>query len=135
MALLALNDQNSIGVKAVDDEHSALMGLLNDLHAAVMKGQAQSLTFPLLCKLTDATRAHFTSEEAMMADSSYPGMVLHVLKHQYLMEQVEALIARCNRGGFNLDDHALNFLRDWLITHIQKEDLIFGQWLNEHGKH
>ena len=38
---------------------------MNDLHAAMMKGQAQSLTGPLLQKLVDYTRTHFEDEEAM----------------------------------------------------------------------
>jgi hemerythrin-like metal-binding protein len=134
MALLALNDQNSIGVKAVDDEHSALIELLNSLHAAVMKGQELSHTIPLLCELADATRTHFAWEEKIMAAAGYPGQALHRLKHKYLLEQVEALVARCGRGGFVLNEYPLNFLRDWLNTHIQNEDHNFGLWLNEHGK-
>jgi hemerythrin len=29
----------------------------------------------------------------------------------------------------------LNFLRDWLTTHILKVDHEYGPWLNEHGVH
>ncbi|MGA3136809.1 MAG: hypothetical protein ABSC88_12520 [Terracidiphilus sp.] len=41
---------------------------------------------------------------------------------------------RFNRGGFTLNDHSLHFLSDWLTTLLQKEDLLFGLLLNEHGK-
>ena len=31
----------------------------------------------------------------------------------------------------NLD--LMNFLRNWLVNHIQKVDREYGPWLNEHG--
>ena len=47
MALLTWDGKYSVGVKPMDSQHTVLFGLLNDLHAAMMKGQAQSLT--VLC--------------------------------------------------------------------------------------
>jgi hypothetical protein len=41
---------------------------------------------------------------------------------------------RFDRGGFTLNDHSLHFLSDRLATRLQKEDLLWGLWLNEHGK-
>ena len=67
MALMSWNAKYSVGVHALDDQHTGLFDILNELHAAMMKGQAQSLTGPLLKKLVEYTRKHFAAEEAMLA--------------------------------------------------------------------
>ena len=87
-----------------------------------------------LRKVAELTRAHFSSEEGMMTANKYPGVALHLFKHQYLMEQLDALLARVNRGGFKLTEYSLTFLHDWFNTHIQKEDRQFAVWLNDVGK-
>jgi len=133
MALLTWNKSYSVGVQALDSQHTVLFGLLNDLHAAMMKGQAQSLTGPLLRKLADYTRSHFAAEEQMMASARYPGLTDHRAKHRDLIRQVEEFSGRFEKGEIALNLHLMNFLRDWLMNHIQKTDREYGPWLNEHG--
>jgi len=133
MALLTWNKSYSVGVQALDSQHTVLFGLLNDLHAAMMKGQAQSLTGPLLRKLADYTRSHFAAEEQMMASARYPGLTEHRAKHRDLIRQVEEFSGRFEKGEIALNLHLMNFLRDWLMNHIQKTDREYGPWLNEHG--
>jgi hemerythrin len=66
----------------MDNQHTVLFGLLNDLHAAMMKGQAQNLTGPLLGKLVDYTRTHFAEEEKLMTAAKYPGLNKHKNQHR-----------------------------------------------------
>jgi hemerythrin-like metal-binding protein len=134
MALPASSIQPRIGIGTFDREHSALLENVHELEAAVEGGKPQSATVPLLRKLADGIGEHFHAEEAMMAASKYPGLMLHAMKHQRLMEQLTAFRTRYSKDNAAMDMHSLNFLRDWFSTHIQKEDLNFGLWLNEHGK-
>lgn len=133
MALLAWNSSYSVGVKSLDGQHTVLFEILNDLHTAMMKGQAQTMTGPLLRKLIDYTRTHFTAEEGMLAAARYPGLTQHRTLHRDLMKQVQEYSARYERGEITLNLHLLNFLRDWLTNHIQKVDREYGPWLNQHG--
>ena len=133
MALLTWNSRYSVGVEAMDNQHTVLFGLLNDLHAAMMKGQARILTGPLLLRLVEYTHIHFSDEEQMMAAARYPGLADHRIKHRELIKQVEEYAARFERGEVALNIQLLNFLRDWLSNHIQKVDHEYGPWLNEHG--
>jgi hemerythrin-like metal-binding protein len=135
MALMNFGPNYSVGVQAVDGQHKVLFDIINELHGAMMKGQAQSLTGPLLKKLADYTRNHFSAEEAMMASAKYPGLDAHKAKHRDLVKQVEDYIARFEKGEITINLHLLNFLRDWLTNHIQKVDKEYGPWLNEHGVH
>ena len=135
MPLMTWSSKFSVGVIALDSQHTLLFGILNELHDAMMKGQAQAMTGPLLRKLADYTRTHFTAEEGMMATARYPGLNEHRVKHRGLMKQVEEYVGRFDRGEISLNIQLLNFLRDWLNNHILKEAHQYGPWLNEHGVH
>jgi hemerythrin len=133
MALMTWSDRFSVGVRAIDDQHAGLVKTLNELHAAMMSGQANSVTGALLKQLLDYTRGHFSAEEKMMADARYPGLAQHRVKHRDLTRQVEGFAERYERGEARLNIELLNFLNDWLTTHILKVDKEYGPWMNEHG--
>ena len=134
MTPLKWNRESVIGIGIFDQQHREIVDEINEVQAAVEAGMKQSVTGPLLTRLADNTVAHFKAEEAMMAASKYPGLMLHGMKHQRLLEQLKAFLARYSRENSVMDRHSLNFLRDWATTHIQSEDMNFGLWLNEHGK-
>ena len=118
----------------MDSQHTVLFGMLNDLHEAMMKGQAQKIAGELLRKLAKYTRDHFTAEEVMMASTGYPDLAQHRIKHRDLIKQVDEFSARYERGETSLNLQLMNFLRDWLSNHIQNEDQKYGPWMNDHGK-
>ena len=133
MALMRWSDKFSVGVPTMDKQHMVLFDSLNDLHAAMMKGQAQTLTGPLLRKLVAYTRDHFSAEEAMMSAAKYPSLPAHRIKHREFEKQVGEYVGRFERGEITLNLDLLNFLRDWLVTHIQGEDRKYGPLANERG--
>jgi hemerythrin len=117
----------------MDEQHTILIGMLNDLYESMMKGQAHQIAGPLLRKLAAYTNEHFVAEELLMAASKYAGLPRHQLLHRELIKQVNDFAARYERGESALNLQLLNFLRDWLTNHIQNEDKNYGPWLNEHG--
>lgn len=132
--LMRWSDAYSLGVGIQDREHHVLFEAINDLQAAVVSHEERALIGSLLRTVAEGTRAHFVSEEAMMASTKYNGLALHALKHQRLLEQVDAFVARFNRG-FDLNEHSLIFLRDWFIPHILEADSNFALWYSEHAKY
>ena len=135
MALLQWSDDFRIGIGTFDKEHRQIVESINTLQTEVQGRNERSVTDPRLRKLASDTVAHFKAEEEMMGTSKYPGLALHAMKHQHLLEQLSAFLTRYSRDGASMDRHSLNFLRDWVTTHIQSEYRNFGLWLNEHGKH
>jgi hemerythrin len=127
------NDTFSTGVKAMDEQHKGLVDTLNELHEAMLACKDKSAAGPLLSRLVKYTHDHFTSEEALMTRTKYPKLAAHFAKHKDLTAQVEAFVNRYQRGELSLNIDLLMFLRDWLTTHIQKEDREYGPWLNQNG--
>lgn len=133
MALLTWSNDYSVGVKALDSQHTVLFNILNELHDAMLKGQARAVTATLLKKLVDYTHEHFAAEEKMMEVARYPEFDRHRNRHRDLVRQVGEFATRCEKGEATVNVELMDFLRDWLTRHIQREDKGYGPWLNEHG--
>lgn len=135
MPFMTLVDPLRIGIAAIDEQHGELLATLKKFQAEVDGYRRPQVKKLLLDQLAQQTAAHFLSEEAMMAEAHYPGLPLHVLKHEHLFEKLNALRARYSGKKPRLGRHTLNFLLDWLVTHIQTDDTNFALWLHEVGKH
>ena len=135
MALLSWNDSYSVGVKTIDQQHSTLFSMLNELHGAMMKGRAQAVTGPILQKLVKYTEEHFAYEERAMEVAKYPGYAAHRAHHNDLAGRVKEFMSRYERGDANVNIELLGFISNWLKKHIQHEDKEYGPWLRQHGAH
>lgn len=133
MSLIEWNSSLSVGVPSIDAQHSVLVKTLNELHDAMMSGQAHAKTGELLRTLVRYTREHFASEEALMEKAGYAALELHRKRHHELTRQVEDYVGRFERGETTINLHLLNFLRDWLTNHILKEDKAYGPALTSRG--
>ena len=133
MPLIAWNDSLSVGVMTIDAQHKKLVDTLNQLHDAMLSGQARQLTSPILERLLQYTREHFSAEEAMMAAAGYTGLAEHTLRHRDLTRQVEGYVTRFQHGEITLNLHLMHFLRDWLTRHIQGEDRAYGPAMRARG--
>ena len=51
MPLLRWKKRYSVGVKTLDDQHESMIQVLNDLHAAAMKGKMESVASEQLAKI------------------------------------------------------------------------------------
>jgi hemerythrin len=135
MSLLTWSKKYSVGLQAWDQEHTILFGILNDFHAAMLAGKAQSAAEPLLRKMVDYTQTHFAHEEAMMAAAHHPRLAQHRAQHEALTAKVMEFTGRSRTDDTNLYISLLRFLRDWLDRHIVQEDRDCAAWLIEHDGH
>jgi hemerythrin-like metal-binding protein len=127
------NDSYSVGVKTIDQQHSGLFAIVNELHAAMMTGQAQTAAGPLLDKLVKYTVEHFAYEEHMMQAAKYPGLAAHRAHHTDLTRQVGVFMTRHTGGDGAVNIELLRFLSNWLTEHIQHEDKEYGPFVNSQG--
>ena len=133
MALLKWTKKYSVGVKAFDDHHINLVKRLNELHAAMLKGQAQGIAGPLLSKMTEESREHFAAEEQLMESTKYPGLAEQRAAHKELADKVGEYMARYEQGDQTMYPELLRFVGNWLHNHMLTVDKQYTQWMNEHG--
>lgn len=122
MALFNWKDEFSVKVTKFDEHHKKLIGLINELHEAMLKGQQQAVIGKTLKSLADYTKYHFGEEEKMMTGYGYPGLQEHKAQHDAFVEKVRHSIAQYEAGKLALSIEVMNFLRDWLKGHIMQTD-------------
>lgn len=127
-------DKYAMGVASIDDEHKELFDVVHEVESAVARNAAIEETGGLLKKLAVLTTRHFTDEEAVMREAKYPGIGLHEANHQRLIEKITAFVVRHIQGGSSMNEHALNFLRDWLTFHVENDDARLSDWLKDRAR-
>jgi hemerythrin-like metal-binding protein len=131
MVELTWCDKYAVGIQEIDDEHRELFEAVRGIESAIARNAELAELGVLLKKLVATTGKHFAGEEAIMRGAKYPGLALHAANHQRLMETVEAFAASHGQDGVAVNQPELNFLRDWLLFHIENEDARMGAWLKE----
>ena len=134
MPLFTWSNDYSVGVKSLDSQHINLFDMMNELEAAMKKGQGEVVTAPLLRKLLDYTARHFAGEERMLEVSGYPDFDKHRALHVALTRKVGDFVEKLeNGGGSAINVELLFFLCDWLKTHIKQTDQQYSPWLQKSG--
>jgi hemerythrin-like metal-binding protein len=123
MSFVQWTDKLSVGNQAIDQDHQMLISYINDLHDAMTKGQGKEIVESILNKLVRYTHQHFTREEVLWSNGGYVGLAAHKMQHQKLLDSVDEFVRQFAKNDALLTIDLMNFLRDWLINHIQREDL------------
>lgn len=134
MSLLSWNDNLSVGVATLDADHKKLVGMINELFDAMKAGHGREALGKILDNLVDYTKIHFAREENFFAKTGYPQAVVHKQLHDDLARQVLEVQKKYQAGAPGaLSLEVMNFLKNWLLTHIQGEDKRYGPYLNSKG--
>jgi hemerythrin-like metal-binding protein len=120
-------------VKTLDEQHMAFIGIINELHGAMMKGRAAEVALPLLDKVMQYGHKHFADEEALMQSTGFPSLAQHRAQHQDLERKAAAYAQKAKNGDSTVFLPLLHFLRDWLNNHLVQEDQKYTEWMHEHG--
>lgn len=133
MALLSWTHASTVGVKAMDDQHGVLMDTMNELRLELMKGNGQHRINAQLEQLIDFTRLHFQSEERLLAQHGFPGLLAHRAAHVSMLLRIREAVAHAARHVEGESVPLLSQLRTLYLEHFEEFDHEYGQWLNDHG--
>jgi len=134
MPLMTWNEKLAVGVKVLDDDHKKLVGMVNQLYDGIQSGHAKESLGPTLDGLIDYTKAHFAREEKFFAQTGYAATEAHKKEHADLTRQVLDVQQKYKAGvSGTLSLEVMNFLKNWLVNHIQGSDQKYGPHLNSKG--
>jgi hemerythrin len=132
VVLINWYDRYNVGIASIDAQHRELAGILNALAASVVDGATTDSTRAILTELVHFTDAHFAHEQNLFRQANYPAANLHTRRHGFLRlilkRGCEAL--ERNRGTV-VAGGQLEFLRGWLMDHINRDDRAFADYLRE----
>jgi hemerythrin len=130
------NDKLSVGVNVIDDDHKKLVGMVNELYDAITAGKGKEALAKILDGLVNYTKVHFDREEQFFAKTAYPAAAARKKEHDDLTKQVLEVQAKYKAGTVAcLSLEVMNFLKNWLVNHIQGSDKKYGPHLNAKGIH
>jgi hemerythrin len=134
MALMEWNEKLSVGVAAIDAEHKKLVSMLNALYDGIQAKHSKEALGHVLDGLINYTASHFKHEETLFAKTGYAAAAEHKKEHDDLTRQVLEVKKKYQEGtSAALPIEVMNFLRKWLLTHIQGSDKKYGPHLNAKG--
>lgn len=123
------NDKLSVGVPSIDRQHKVLIGLINELHAAIEAGKGASEAKGILNKLINYAKAHFIYEESLFMGQDYEAAHEHLASHRNIESTLSELKKKSSSPDFDLSEELMHFLKNWLNNHILKEDMGYSEIL------
>ena len=126
-------DEYNVGIDSIDQQHKKLVNLINKLQTAIDYSTGEEFEHEALNELVDYTKTHFGYEEGLMEKYGYPDFEPHKALHREMIAKVEAVLAEYEQDGDLAMDHAVTFLKSWLINHINGTDKQYSSFLIEKG--
>jgi hemerythrin len=133
VTILTRNYACTVGVRAMDNQHSILMDTMNELRLAVMHGSGPERVGEVLGRLVEFTRMHFFNEEQLLEQYDFPGLDRHRAEHQHILDQALLSTHRVRYGEKMQTSSWFYFLSDAYAGHIEELDRQYGPWLNARG--
>lgn len=132
MAMLTWNPAWETGDEEIDRQHRTLLARIERLFQAIVVRQDPEEVHQSLCFLSEYVDEHFGAEEDLMERSHYPGMPGHKVIHADLRLRVAALIEAQAKDPGAVSDEVVDFLSDWLLSHIDGQDRALASHLRAH---
>jgi hemerythrin len=127
------NDELSVGVGAIDDQHKHFIGIINRLYDAVQERKSTEVIAEILEDLRVYALYHFETEEKYFEQFDYAGAAEHIKEHKKLTARLEHLIADEKKGKKTVVIETIYFLEDWLKNHLAKMDRKYIDCFKDHG--
>lgn len=133
VSLMKWGPQFSINVQQFDNQHKQLIDMVNQLNDAMTSGKGHDALKSILDGLIQYTATHFADEEKILEQQNYPDLEMHKKAHKELVKTALELQKKFHGNSSALSGEVMNFLRNWLVNHIQGDDKKYGAYLNGKG--
>ncbi len=130
---LVWKEEYSVGIQAMDADHHKLLNLINQLQTAVHYQTGEAFEKQALDALVDYTKVHLEREEALMSEHGYPDYAAHKAEHEALIAKVGEFLAAYEQKGHEVLEELADYLKGWVITHINGTDKAYMPFFREKG--
>ena len=133
MALVEWTTDLSVNVAEIDTQHRKLVAMINDLNEAMKQGKGKDVAGKIVNDLYSYAGSHFATEEKLFDRFGYPEAPSHKARHREFVKKVSEFKESYESGKLALTVEVMNFLKDWLTSHIRGTDKKYSAFFNEKG--
>lgn len=120
----------SVGIPLLDDDHKALIRLINRLRTDFAAGAGFVVLEDVFDRLVAYIEFHFTREEKVMEAVGYPGVTVHRDEHKDFAKTIYELRDRYGRDGDQtITEELIDDLKSWLNHHILVQDMAYKPYV------
>lgn len=131
--MLQFTEDMKIGMPLIDSQHKSMIDFANKLSVLCEENPGKEGLMESLDFLGNYVVQHFSDEEKLQVESNYPRYEQHRGIHQEFVETFQSLHAEFEKNGPSAEftEALTNSVFNWIITHIKKEDVVFGKHYTE----
>jgi len=134
MRTIEWQDDYTVGVKELDDQHRCLLNTINTLLEEQGDKYEAAKFSPALSSLIYYAYTHFATEERYMLRGKYPGLLKHVEIHVDFIRKVFNMSQKIEQKDIVLQREILTFLASWYTTHVLGMDREYIPYITNKGK-
>ncbi|MDH3974035.1 MAG: bacteriohemerythrin [Deltaproteobacteria bacterium] len=131
MPLIEWNDELSVGIDEIDEQHKKWISIINDLHTSLMEETSLDTLEKTINEVEEYTFFHFAEEEKLMGNVGYPDLSRHSRIHFSFRQEIIRVRSSILSGEVVLRTQVMSILKSWLLDHIMKEDMQYGDFIKE----
>ena len=131
--MLEWNDKFSVGISRIDEEHKKLFGILNKAILAKGHNDDPEELREVLRKMINYAIAHFKTEETYMKEFNFPEYQDHKKEHRDFYIETITYLDKFTKSGSQIANDKLEYLKWWLVNHIQVTDRKFIDCFKKNG--
>ena len=130
---LEWNDEYSVGVVELDDQHKKMFATINELLEAISSGHTEEHLDGIVNFLIKYKMFHFSTEEKYFKEFNYDGAEEHIAKHKEFNDKLNSLKEKYPKYTNEFAFELVDFLEDWLIGHLLTTDHKYIKCFHDHG--
>ncbi len=132
-------DKLATGINTIDKQHKELFKRINNLVLAIKQHRCKSEIDGTIKFLEDYARIHFSEEEKHMRETNYRGLEEQREDHKRYLAALselkeQASLPRVQGSSYDLSAATNQVVVDWIVAHIMRLDMKFGEYLKQRGK-
>jgi len=120
--MIEWDDKYSVGISRIDDEHKQFIDIINMAIATKEHNDDPEELKEVLHRITMYAINHFATEETYMIEFNYPEYQYHREEHHNFSKKVLEYCEKVHGGDFHISNEILEYLKQWLVNHIQITD-------------
>jgi hemerythrin-like metal-binding protein len=130
---LEWEDAYSVGVLEIDQQHKQMFAIINELIDAIGTDVKKERLVEIINSLVEYKKNHFATEEKYFKEFNFEGAAEHISAHKKFEEDLLKIQEECKDDVVMLAFELIDFIEDWLISHLMTMDQKYKKCFNEHG--